>query len=119
MNSDQAGENIHRGTSVKEMHLKAVCAEKMAYKNMMAMNFLEFGAATARVKDRKLYMAQLFQGRAILPEAEEVVDLGECAPCLSEEVVDLGDISVPSLDEKEETEDPSSSSIFESSFCEI
>ena len=64
-------------------------------------------------------MAQLFQGRAILPEAEEVVDLGDCAPCLSEEVVDLGNISVPCLDKMEDTEAPSSSSVFESSFCEI
>jgi hypothetical protein len=107
LNSNQAGENIHCGISVEEMHLKAVCAEKMAYKNMMATKFLEFGAATARGKDGKLYMAQLFRGRAILPEGEEVVDLGDCAPCLSEEVVDLGDISVPCLDETEETEDPS------------
>lgn len=66
VNSDEAGENIQRGSSVEAMHREIMTKRpkpSAAYKNVMSEKFVEFGMGTARGKDGKLYMVQLFRGK--------------------------------------------------------
>lgn len=68
VNSEHAGETVLRGESVKDIHQTAVEARKHAYKNMVGKKFTEFGAATARGEDGRIYVVQLYRGPTVLPE---------------------------------------------------
>mmetsp|Transcript_13694 Transcript_13694/g.30025 ORF Transcript_13694/g.30025 Transcript_13694/m.30025 type:complete len:193 (+) Transcript_13694:115-693(+) len=79
--SQHAGENIQVGACVKEIHRVAVQKKTSAYKNMMCRDFVEFGMATVKGDNGKLYMVQLFRGKIEPRPPAQVIDLGDACPC--------------------------------------
>lgn len=58
-----AGENIHRGPSIKKMHLWTLQNRHSKHrKNLQSERFHEMGVGTCRGPDGRLYMCQLFRG---------------------------------------------------------
>jgi len=86
VNSEHAGETVQSGDSTLDMHMESLRTKDTAFKNIMGKDFTEFGAATAKGKDGKLYMVQLFRGATKIE---------------SEPVFDLSDMSLPDLEEKQ------------------
>ena len=82
VDSQNAGENIQRGPSVKEMHKEAMRAGRTACKNILGSKFVEFGVGTAVGSDGRLYMTQLFRGP---PESDPSVRYNESHICAEQE----------------------------------
>lgn len=62
LNSKRVGENVQRGPSIHKMHQAAAQdRDSTILKNILNENFREFGMATCKGRDGKLYMCQLFR----------------------------------------------------------
>jgi uncharacterized protein YkwD len=62
LNSAHVGENVQRGSTIHEMHIKTIQNQvSKNRKNMQDHRFNEFGIGTARGSDGKLYLCQLFR----------------------------------------------------------
>lgn len=53
-------ENVQSGDSITQMHQHVMKDQKVSFQNIMG-NFEEFGMATAKGTDGKLYLCQLFR----------------------------------------------------------
>jgi hypothetical protein len=53
-------ENVQSGDSIPQMHQHVMSDRKVFFQNIMG-NFEEFGMATAKGTDGKLYLCQLFR----------------------------------------------------------
>jgi hypothetical protein len=53
-------ENVQSGDSITQMHQQVTSDRKISFQNIMG-NFEEFGMATAKGSDGKLYLCQLFR----------------------------------------------------------
>jgi len=62
LQAPHAAESIQRGNSLPDMHYETVSQRRSVnYCNLVSTVFTEFGAATCRGKDGKLYQCQLFR----------------------------------------------------------
>ena len=61
LGSEFVGENIQRGDSIKGMHSTTVSRRSAQFWNLVSGDFTQFGMATARGADGKLYMCQVFR----------------------------------------------------------
>ena len=64
LGSERVGQNLCRGKSMLEMHNAAMAVAGPPRNNILSKNFHEFGMATARAENGKLYMVQFFRGEA-------------------------------------------------------
>ena len=64
LGSDRVGQNLCRGKSMVEMHNASMAVTGPPRNNVLSKNFQEFGMATARAGNGKLYMVQFFRGEA-------------------------------------------------------
>lgn len=62
LNSEHVGENVQRGSTIHEMHIRTIQNQASKNrKNMQDQDFHEFGIGTAKGSDGKLYLCQLFR----------------------------------------------------------
>ena len=62
LHSQRTGENIQRGSSIRQMHSNMMTSGQKSKQNILSKKFGEFGMGTAKGHDGKLYMVQLFRG---------------------------------------------------------
>jgi hypothetical protein len=60
LNKVHVAENVQSGDSITQMHQHVTKDQKVSFQNIMG-NFEEFGMATAKGTDGKLYLCQLFR----------------------------------------------------------
>jgi uncharacterized protein YkwD len=65
LKSDMVGENVQRGTSIREMHTRTMDSNlsNPSRRNTLSKYFTEFGVGTAKGADGKLYLCQLFRSQ--------------------------------------------------------
>mmetsp|Transcript_10443 Transcript_10443/g.28879 ORF Transcript_10443/g.28879 Transcript_10443/m.28879 type:complete len:210 (-) Transcript_10443:1974-2603(-) len=72
LRSDQVGENIHRGTSVQDMHYDIMQSSSINRANFTSNKFTQLGTATVLGEDGLLYSVQVFrQGSSTTCEEDE------------------------------------------------
>lgn len=62
LKSKFTGENVQRGSSIREMHKNMMNGGRKSKENILSMKFTEFGMGTAKGEDGRLYMVQCFRG---------------------------------------------------------
>lgn len=59
LKSDQVGENVLQGSSIRLMHSLTMCQDSPDRRNLLSTVYTEFGCGTAKGADGQLYMVQL------------------------------------------------------------
>ena len=61
--SDDVGENVCRGYSVRELHFSVMRNESnICVQNILLESFTEFGVGTSKGRDGMIYLVQMFRG---------------------------------------------------------